>query len=129
MALYARNETSRPITANGIGAKRFELSAKGNSGFSKLLPVSVARLDGFQRIWATGAVTVSQNADFSSPLTAGNIPEGEITSDVVKPATTGTAGLVKKAAAVPESTATTVAGAVADHNALVAALKSAGIVS
>lgn len=127
MTLYVRNETSTPITANGIGAKRFELSAKGNVGDSKVLPLSVASLPGFQRTWAATSpkqVTVSQNADFSSPITS--IPDGEYTSDNVKPASATTAGLVKKAAAQPDSTATDVEGLKSDLNSLMAKLRAAG---
>ncbi|AVO24968.1 hypothetical protein KHQ84_gp023 [Rhodococcus phage Finch] len=70
--LYVRNETSTPITANAIGAARFELSAKGQRGDNKVLPLSVANLPGFQRIWAAtpARVTVATDPAFSNVVTS-----------------------------------------------------------
>lgn len=76
MTLYVRNELTRTLTANQIGSKRFELAAKGNVGYLKVLPLDVAKLDGFQRLWAAGSVTVSTKNDFSAVVT--EIPDTEL---------------------------------------------------
>jgi len=116
MTLYVRNDSHFVITANAVGAKRFELAANGNSGDRKVLPLAVAQLPAFQRIWAAGGkVTVSQNSNYSSPVTS--IPAGEISGDQ------------RKAAAQVDSVATTAAGIVTDFNALLAKLRAANLMS
>ena len=127
MTLYVRNESSTPITANAVGAKRFELSAKGNPGSTRVLPLNVAQLAGFQRVWAAtpARITVATDAAFANVVTS--IPASE--GSAAAPATTSVNGTVKQGAAVAPSTATTVAGLVADHNALVASLKAAGSIA
>lgn len=88
MPLYVKNLTSTPITANAIGAARFELSAKGQRGDNKVLPLSVANLPGFQRIWAAtpARVTVATDPAFTNVVTSipseagGPTAWGDITS-------------------------------------------------
>lgn len=123
MTMYVSNQGT-VLTNNELGSKRFELASKGQVGSIKVLPVDVALRDGFQRAWAAGDVIVSLSPTMTPTITS--VPASETAG---ADATTATAGNVKQAAAQANSTATDVAGVVADFNALLAKLRAAGIIA
>lgn len=108
MPLYVKNLTSTPITANAIGAARFELSAQGQRGDNKVLPLSVANLPGFQRIWAAtpARITVATDAAFVNVVTS--IPAeggGPTAADDIVGASTVGKNVIKAADAAAARTA------------------------
>ncbi|QZE10450.1 hypothetical protein SEA_SCOOBYDOOBYDOO_104 [Mycobacterium phage ScoobyDoobyDoo] len=61
--LFARNLTPQPITFN-LGRVRWFLDAKGNLNDEQPLPWTVARSEGFQRVWERGSVEVALDPQF-----------------------------------------------------------------
>lgn len=61
--LFARNLSSNTITFN-MGKVRWELPPQPSPDYQQPLPWTVARSEGFGRIWAAGGVLVAIDPDF-----------------------------------------------------------------